>query len=63
MTIRKTFQIKDLNNENIKSFIEDVRCQGIKVQQADIMNLAIELLFRNKTHEQMLEVMKNEHII
>lgn len=63
MTIRKTFQIKDLNNENIKSFIGDVRCQGIKVQQADIMNLAIELLFRNKTQEQLLELMKNEHII
>lgn len=63
MTYRKTFQIKDLNNENIKSCVQVLRGQGIKVQQSDIMNLAIELFFRDTEHQDLLKILKTEHII
>ncbi len=64
MTSRKTFQITDLNNEDIKSLQKVADEKGIKVQQGSIINLAIELFFRYKEsdYSDIIQKMKAEHL-
>lgn len=65
MTSRKTFQINELNNENVKELQRVAKADGINIQQASIINLAIELFFRDKQDhlQDLIEQMKMEHII
>lgn len=65
MSKRKSFNITDLNNEDIKAVQRVAKENGIKVQQAGIINLAIELFFRNKENDysNIMETMKKEHLI
>lgn len=64
MTSRKTFQITDLNNEDIKALLQVADDKGIKVQQGSIINLAIELFFRHKEkdYSDIIQKMKAEHL-
>lgn len=65
MSLRKTFQIQELNNENVKELQRVAKADGINVQQSSIINLAIELFFRDKQDhlQDLIEQMKMEHII
>lgn len=65
MTFRKTFQINEVNNENVKSLQQVAKADGITVRQSSIINLAIELFFRDKQDnlQDLIEQLKIEHII
>ena len=65
MTQRKSFNITDLNNEDIIKLQKTIKADGMQVQQAEIINLALELFFRNKQEDysNLIETMKMEHII
>ena len=65
MTLRKSFQITELNNENVKKLQKVAKADGISIQQGSIINLAIELFFRDKENhlQDIIEQMKIEHII
>ena len=65
MTQRKSFNITDLNNEDIIKLQKTIKADGMQVQQAEIINLALELFFRNKqeNYSNLIETMKMEHII
>lgn len=65
MSKRKSFNITDLNNEEIKNLQQAVKNNGSTVQQAEIINLAIELFFRNKDddYSNIIKQMKIEHLI
>ena len=65
MTQRKSFNITDLNNEDIIKLQKTIKADGMQVQQAEIINLALELFFRNKQkdYSNLIETMKMEHII
>lgn len=65
MSKRKSFNITDLNNEDIIKLQKITKADGMQVQQAEIINLALELFFRNKQEDysNLIETMKMEHII
>lgn len=64
MTKRKVFNITDLNNEDVNSLQQVAKENGINVQQASIINLAIELFFRDKQtdYSNLLELMRQEQL-
>lgn len=63
MTKRKSFNISDSNNKDVKALQKAVRQEGNIIQQANIINLAIELFFRDKTNEDLIKQLRLEHII
>ena len=63
MTKRKSFNITDLNNKQIIDLQETVKENGNNIQQASIINLAIELFFRNKTPSELVNIMMQERLL
>jgi hypothetical protein len=65
MSKRKVFDITDLNNEDVINLQQVANKKGTKIQQSTIINLAIELFFRDKQddYSNIIEKMINEHRI
>ncbi len=63
MSKRKTFQITDLNNKRVKQLQRIVRETENTIQQSEIINLGIKILFDGRDQSQLMQILEYEGLI